>query len=275
MTYNFGRTPDHKVKGVLFTKANEDDITLTPTSHDGLANAAYIPVRRTTGAGIHTEYVVKLTAAITLATDGGGVNGLDTNVDGGAARADTKSYYVYLICKENLADPALIMSLTTPFPTANYPTDYVMVSAPLMFIHIYDDSGTLKVRDFVHQLDGWVAFAQLDKLVSNGVSTSNTAVDLTDFYPKHCYAKIRFRASNTGTNNCSITFRGSADGTGDTTFAQIGAIDGDASGQWDDVQQQITFPVTANLGTSFYYQWTNAPTGGLQLWSSGFKMSVY
>jgi len=274
MTYNFGRTPDHQVKGVLFTKANDDDITLTPTSHDGLANAAYIPVRRTTGAGTNTEYVVKLTAALTLSMDSGVVGTGAGKLDTGST-ADATGYYVYLICKENLADPALIASATEPFPVGNYPADYVMRSAPIMWIHIFDDGGTLKVRDFVHQLDGWVAFEQLDKLVTNGTQTANTAVNLTNHYPKHCYAKIRFRATNSGSNNCSITFRGSAVSGGDNTFAQVGAIDGDASGQWDDVQQQITFPVTSNLATSFYYQWTNAPTGGLNLWVSGFKMSVY
>lgn len=271
MTYNFGQTPGQRVKGVLFTKANAEDITLTPTSHDGLAHAAFIPVRRTTGAGTNTEYVVKLTAAITLQTDASvGANSLDAG-----SLADATGYYVYLICKENLADPALIMSATEPFPVGNYPADYVMRSAPLMWIHIFTDGSDLKVRDFVHQLDGWVAFEQNDKLVTNGTQTGSTAINLTNHYPKHCYAKIRFRATNTGNNNCTITFRGSANSAGDNTYAQIAAIDGDASGQWDDVQQQITFPVTSNLATSLYYQWTNAPTGGLTIWVSGFKMSVY
>lgn len=272
MTYRFNEVVDQKVKGVLFTKANADDITLTPTSHDGLSNAAYIPVRRTTGVGGQTQYIVKLTAALTLQTDTGGAGGLDTNVGGGAvAVADNKGYYVYLICKENLADPALIMSLTAPFPTANYPADYVMVSAPIFFIR-YDASAVI---DFIHQLDGWVSLEQSDTLVASGTATTDTAIVLTHFFPKHCYAKIRFRATNTGTSNCAITFRGVAVSGADSILAQVASIDGDASGQWDDVQQQMEFPVTANLTTSLHYVWSTGPSGGLTVWAHGFKMSTY
>ena len=273
MTYNFGQAIDQRVKGVLFSKANDEDITLTPTSHDGLSNAAFIPVRRTTGAGAQTQYVVKLTSALTLDTDSGAVGTGAGKLDTGST-TDAKGYYVYLICKENLADPALIMSLTAPFPTANYPADYVMRSAPIFFIHIYTDS-TLKVRDFIHQLDGWVSFEQNDKLLTNGTATSATAIPLANHFPTHCYAKVRFRATNTGTSNCTVTLRGYVQGAGDHAIMQVAAIDGDASGQWDDVQQQVEFPVTANLATSLYYDWTVAPTGGLTAWAVGFKMSVY
>ena len=220
--------------------------------------------------GAQTQYVVTLTSALTLQTDASvGVNSLDTG-----SLTDAKGYYVYLICKENLADPALIMSLTAPFPTANYPADYVMRSAPIFFIHIYTDS-TLMVRDFIHQLDGWVSFEQNDQLLSNGTATSTTAISLANHFPVHCYAKIRFRAKNTGTNNCTVTLRGYVQGAGDHAMMQVAAIDGDASGQWDDVQQQVEFPVTANLATSLYYDWVNAPTGGLTVWAAGFKMSTY
>ena len=266
MTYNFQQPIDQKCHGVVFSKTNGTTITLTPTSNDGLANAAYIPVRYTPGgAGTNGQHTVKLTAALTCVTTTTGAGALDTGTI-----ANNTGYYVYLICKENLADPALIMSASVPFPVGEYPPDYVMRSAPIFFIR-YDAA----VPDFIHTIDGWVAVDVADKLVNNGTATSDTAIDLTNHLPKNCYAKIRIRARHSATTDRNVTLKGEAVSGADTTLLGLYAIDGDAANQWDDIQQHIEIPVTSNLATSLYYIWNDTPAEGLIAWPIGFKLSVY
>ena len=260
--------------GTYFSSSDVGDsctkISLIPSlgSIDGRTT---IPI--TSGSTmINIDITSTITADIEAAATG--ASGLDTGV---VDPDNSKGYYLFLITKNDGADPALIFSLNPISP--EMPAAYTYRSEALFYA--YRNATWDTWQRFAQGKDGWTYSRHT--LLSAGTATSETGVDCRDTLPSGGEAMIWIRAENTDDTNKDITLslNGTVVSGSASLTSQMASIrkNADCNGRisaW--LSFLVPIPVSGSLNddATFYYEWSAAPAGdGANAASICYRTSAY